>query len=359
MNLNLNQIQPSTPYIEGVVRFASETDGLEPRQLDHFEVLARHHSEEEGVAGTPKLAQHELMGTLCPDGEKKLRIIPIKLICNEPQNSLTARYEAFDTAVNRMTCAGDGDKASRAELMGGTIAQVSCRGPEACEYANQVGVQCALRVRLLMQIEGQRDAYSLFEFQSGSINTYRTLAAKLQMMYASFGGRLRHVPLELAMFTKSSATSNYMPFYVADVRLRDSMKPIEAITLAKEQYEQENTALLDFAAMEEVIAKMRSNSAWALGEPDSDCPVFSYDRVDRQKLKSREPRPTLVPEGETAIQAVIAKAKGQAQHRDDVAVPADLAGKKEAPRLQATAVDQGHETPSWSTSAIEVPSLPL
>lgn len=124
--MKLNQIQPTTPHIEGFVRFASETDGVEQRQLDHFEVLARHHNGD-GGSGHPALAQHEIMGALLPPEEKgkaKLCTIPIKLICDAPENSLTARYEAFDTVVNRMTCAGDGEKGNRAELTTGRIEQV-------------------------------------------------------------------------------------------------------------------------------------------------------------------------------------------------------------------------------------------
>ena len=359
--MKLNQIQPTTPHIEGFVRFASETDGVEQRQLDHFEVLARHHNGD-GGSGHPALAQHEIMGALLPPEEKgkaKLRTIPIKLICDAPENSLTARYEAFDTVVNRMTCAGDGEKGNRAELTTGRIEQVSCAGPESCEYANRMGIQCGLRVRLLMQIEGQKDAFSLFEFQSGSINTFRTLSAKLRMMYASFGRRLRHIPLELAMFTKSSAASNYMPFYVADLRLREGMQPVKALAIAKAQSEQAEAGALDYAAMEAEIEKMRSDSAWALGDTDADCPIFSYDRVDRQKLKTRETRTNIATAGHTAIQAVIAKARAVAPDVEAVHTPEAQQDKAETAPSQVIAAEPRNVTTALQASAIEVPSLPL
>lgn len=41
--MNLNKIEPSSPHIEGVIRFASEGQGEDLRQLDYFEVLALEH----------------------------------------------------------------------------------------------------------------------------------------------------------------------------------------------------------------------------------------------------------------------------------------------------------------------------
>lgn len=285
----INQIKPTGPHIEGVIRFASEGQGDALRQLDHFEVLGRVHTQpQEG--SLPALVDHPITGRLLPsqtnDGETRaIRVIPIRLIADKPENSLRARYEAYDAELGRLVCVGNGANGERAELSRGTSSNCSCPGPEACEFANAQGIECSLHVRLRLQIEGQEDPFSVFELQSGGINTYRTLAAKLEMMHKAFGGKLRGLPLELSIYAKSSVASSYQAFYVADLKLRSNMKPAEALKTMTAAREAEETAGLDFTAVEGAIAAMEANSALSLLDAESSIVTFSPVLVDRSNLR--------------------------------------------------------------------------
>lgn len=286
--MKLSQIKPVGPHVEGVIRFASEGQGEEMRQLDYFDVCARvHQAPQEGAL--PPLMPHPITETLLPKGEegeqKKIRVIPIRLIADKPANSLKARYEAYDTELGRLLCVGDGENGERAVLSQGTSVSCQCKGPEACDYANDQGVQCSLRVRMRVQIEGQDDPFSVFELHSGGINTYRTLSAKLEMMHEAFGGNLRGLPLELGIYAKSSAASAYQPFYVADLRVRSKMKPAEALAAMKKQREAESQAGLSLDRMEAAIESMDANSALSLGDCEPSVITYSPVVVDRTKLR--------------------------------------------------------------------------
>jgi hypothetical protein len=298
--MNLNQIKPIGPHIEGFIRFASTGQGDSLQQLDYFEVLSKvHESQESGKL--PVLKSHPIAANLIDlqkeeRGEKKIRVIPIRLIADKPENSLNARYEAYDTELGRQVCVGDGEKCERAILSKGITQSAQCAGPEACDFANTQGNQCSLHVRLKVQIEGQKDALSTFELQSGGINTYRTLAAKLQMMYGLFKKQLRGVPLELAIYDKSSVTSAYRAFYVADLRLRDGLTAAEALKLTEEFRSEQDAAGLDFAAMEVAIEQMSTNGALAINETDSSIVTYSAGIVDRSILKRPSAREAVAVE---------------------------------------------------------------
>lgn len=303
--MNLNQIKPIGPHVEGVIRFASTGQGDSLQQLDHFEVLSKvYESKEPGKL--PVLRSHPIAASLVEiqkeeGGEKKIRVIPIRLIADKPENSLSARYEAYDTELGRQVCVGDGEKCERAVLSKGITHSAQCAGPEACEFANAQGYQCSLHVRLKVQIEGQKDALSTFELQSGGINTYRTLSAKLQMMYGLFKRQLRGVPLELAIYDKSSVTSAYQAFYVADLRLRDGLTPAEALKRTVEFREDQDSAGLDFAAMELAIEQMSTGSAFAINETDSSIVTYSAGIVDRAVLKRPLAREVVAVESSSGI----------------------------------------------------------
>ena len=285
--MKLSLIKPVGPHVEGVIRFASERQGEEMRQLDYFDVCARvHQAPNEGAL--PTLLPHPITERLLQkeEGEqKKIRVIPIRLIADKPANNLKARYEAYDTELGRLLCVGDGENGERAVLSQGASVSCQCKGPEACDYANEQGVQCALRVRMRVQIEGQDDPFAVFELHSGGINTYRTLSAKLEMMHEAFGGNLRGLPLELGLYAKSSAASAYQPFYVADLRVRSSMNPAEALAAMKQQREAESQAGLSLDRMEAAIESMASNSALSLGDSEPSVITYSPVVVDRTKLR--------------------------------------------------------------------------
>ena len=313
--MNLNAIQPVGPHIEGLIRFASTGSGASFTQLDHFEVLTRVHSKTT-AEGVPKLGEHpmaESLKAVAGNEDGKIRVIPIRLIFNKPENNLDARYEAYDMDLNRLACAGDGDAGCRANFATGESEAVPCEGPDACEYANSNGIKCSLHVRLKAQIEGQRDEFSVFELQSGGINTYRTLSAKLRMMHAAFGKRLRHVPLELALYAKSGAASSFEPFYVADLRLRSgvTMQAASEAVIGGEEKDAQNH--IDFVEMEEVVAQMRTQVSLALEEAESTLITYAPAIVDRTRL-IRRPASSAeqLASAPLSIQAVVENARAAA-----------------------------------------------
>ena len=310
--MNLNALKPVGPHISGFIRFAHEGEGEQFKQLDHFEILSRVHLASEDPTAAPRLTPHEIVNKLLPGGENaqsKLRAIPVKLVFDKPENNLRARYQAYDSELSRLACAGDGAKAVRANFADGTTSETACAGPEACEYANRAGVRCQLHVRLKVQVEGQSDPFAVFEVQSSGINTYRTLSAKLDMMHAAFGKRLRNIPLTLAIYAKSSPLSRFEPFYVADLQLRDGLTMTSALEAADKARAEE--ASLAIADMETAVEQMLSASPLALDDSDTALITFTPGVIER----AREPRraaPVLAA-APLSIANVVASARGSSE----------------------------------------------
>lgn len=290
--MKLNAIEPVGPVVEGVIRFASEGEGDTLRQLDHFDVLALVHEQDE--AEKPKLAKHPIEARLAAAGEAddqpRVRVIPIKLMFNDPDVNLRARYEAYDSDLNRLACVGDGEKGCRANFASGTTSPVECAGPDACSFANSPGMHCSLHVRMKVQVEGQTDPFSCFELQSGGINTYRTLKAKLNMMHAAFGDKMRFVALDLCIYAKSSRMSDYKPFYVADIRLREGADLRAAMSAAADAREHAGISDEVYGVIEATAAEMIGNSPLSLNDSDNDPIVFSpaapYVKTRRRPVES-------------------------------------------------------------------------
>ncbi len=309
--MNLNALKPVGPHISGFIRFAHEGEGDQFKQLGHFEILSRVHQPCEDTTATPRLAPHEIEQKLQPsegNAQSKLRAIPIRLVFDKPQNNLRARYQAYDTELHRLACAGDGEKAVRADFAAGGTTETACAGPEACEYANQAGIRCQLHARLKVQVDGQTDPFAVFEVQSSGINTYRTLSAKLDMMYAAFGKRLRHIPLTLGIYAKSSPLSSFEPFYVADLQLRDGMTMQTALDEAKKAQAAEAEGGLTMSEMEAAVEGMIASSPLALDDSETALITFAPGIVDR----AREPRRASVAlaAGPVSIANVVASARG-------------------------------------------------
>lgn len=305
--MNLNAIQPSGPHIQGFIRFASEGVGEDLRQGNHFEVLSREHEDVVGLEGR-KLKAHSITEKLGAT-EGKIRIIPIKLMFDSPSNCLSARYEAYNPTTNRVTCAGDGCHAQRADYSSGKSEQVECVGPDSCSFANQGEIRCSLSVRLKVQIEGQSDEFSLFELQSRSINTYQVLSAKLAMMHAMFGGRLRHIPLQIAIEARSSMESQYESFYVANLQLRDGILVSDVLGMIAAG--DKALAGTHPQAMELAVADMYSNARLA---PEAfEQTVLVFKPAD---LARRESRGKPVPGVASAIADLVSRAKANAVGSD-------------------------------------------
>lgn len=267
--MSFNEIRPFGPHITGFVRIARESTAADARQLDHFEILDRVHGKP-AADGTHPLDIHpiaERLGKLSgQDG--KIREIPVHLMFNRPENNLSSRYEAFDTDLNRHVCSGDGLRACRASVANGEVTETACVGPDCCDFANSGGVRCGMKVRLKVKIDGQDDPLAVFEVQSAGVNSFGTISAKLAMMYALFGDRLRHVPLRLSIWTKSSVVSSYLPFQCVDLQLADATNLNKATMDAADLAKAEVDAGLNFEAMEEAVASMRKQAPLSLDDLD-------------------------------------------------------------------------------------------
>ncbi|GEM_PF-2157907 len=319
--MNLNTIKPIGPHVTGLIRFAAENQGTPDfRQLDYFEVLARAYEDPTDDGQPPKLKGHPIGVTLrdaTNTADAKLRSIPVKVIFNDIGNNLSARYEAFDGQLNRMACVGDGEKCSRASFATGQIQEHACAGPDACEFANDEGVQCQLRVRLHLQIEGQPDPLSVFEFQSGGIHSYRALTAKLTMLRALMGGKLRGVPLSLVQYDQGSAAHKYQTFHVADLVLRNGVTPDDALSAAEAA---EKSGGPDFGGMEAAVAQMRQNAPMALGD-EVEGIVFLHNIAPAVRPRARPAQAEhQAMSGAKRIEDVVAVArKGALKDADEVA----------------------------------------
>ena len=352
--MSLATLSPIGPHVTGVIRFASEGQGDDFRQLDEFEVLSRVHELTEDADLPPKLRPHPISESLKGTGgaQAKLQCIPVILMFDKPENNLLARYEAFDQNINRLVCVGDGENCARANFAEATAENHDCKGPDACSFANSGAFQCQLRVRLAVQIDGQHDPLSVFEVQSGGIHTYRTLQAKLQMLKAILGGSLRNVPLNLTMYAKSSPAHEFKPFYVADLVLRDGANLQQVIAAQKTAIEAEKTAGLSYSSLETEVEAIRTSSALSIGDDDSS--IIPY--VPRMASRGAAVRPIqplqlgAAGSASRTLGDVVAKARREAEGVDQGTA---AAGERE-PRAAPAVV--GMELPSLAAASSPAPA---
>jgi hypothetical protein len=222
----IKNLAPVGPHIEGLIRFSYEESANGGRkQLPQFELLTRVHEDVPKVGEIPRMKTHPIADQLiCRDakdeGHRLITEIPIRFLGKSPESILTARYQAVDMSSGRYICCGNGNECVQVSTPGQPPKQTACAGPEVCSLANKDGIQCTLNCRMKVQVDGSSDPLAVFEFQSSGINTYRTLASKLNMLFALYGN-LRGLPFKLTSWAKSSSQSLYQPFFVANIELRD------------------------------------------------------------------------------------------------------------------------------------------
>ena len=197
-----------------------------------------------------------------PTAHAKLRSIPVRLLFNDPGLNLRASYTLFDRATARPLCVGDGQHCKRVTHSG--VENLACPGPDHCAVGIEGG--CKLFGRFNVRIdhpENHSDAFSTFVLRTTSVNTIRTLMARMQYLQAVSGGLLAFLPLELRLRGKSTAQSYRVPIYYVDLGLRESLEPTAAVMQAREEMQRAQAAGLDLAALEEAA---REGSAQGLFE---------------------------------------------------------------------------------------------
>ena len=253
-----------------------------PVRCNHFKITGQY-KDKDG-----RWVEHPIHAKIAKklDVEKdKLTEIPVRLMYNKPELNMRARYEAFDR-TGRIVCAGDGENARRAD--GKTIAKVPCPGAEHCEFG--IKAKCDMFARLNVQIEGQNDDFSAFILRTESVNSVKTLTAKMGRMHAMFGNRLTGIPFVLKLRQKASSMSCWSNFYYVDLMLPDGMSPKDALKLAKKHEEDQLEVGLDQAAYEKVVELGLANGAFEEGESE-------FDEIETFLLARHEAL-TDVPEGD-------------------------------------------------------------
>lgn len=186
----------------------------------------------------------EALRKASPDG--KIRMIPVRLLFNDPDLNLRAEYTMFDRKSGRPICIGNGESCRRATSSG--VEALPCPGPTLCEFGK--GGLCKPYGRLNVRIGDEDDELGTFIFRTTGYNSIRTLAARLRYYQAVSGGLLAYLPLELRLRGKSTTQSHRTPIYYVDIAVRDGQTIAEAIAMAREQAESQKASGFDQEALE-------------------------------------------------------------------------------------------------------------
>ncbi len=354
--MSLATLAPIGPHVTGVIRFASVGEGDDFRQMDEFEVLSRVHEIPVSPEQAPKLRPHPISQSLRSELEganAKLQQIPVTLMFDKVENNLRARYEAFDLNLNRLACVGDGENCSRANFGDGSVVSAACAGPDSCAFANSAGLQCQLRVRLSLQIDGQDDKLSVFELQSGGIHTYRTLQAKLQMLGAVLDGKLRHVPLALTMYAKSSPAFEFKPFYVADLVLREGVGLDKVPNMQAAEAAAETAAKLHFERLESAVESIRANAPLSLVDDDENIISIAPRMPPRVRTNQGTAGNPGGPSGSRSLAEVVKKARdGAGEPENAKSIVEDSGGGGEGGKNPLSTISGIDLVPATSGAAV-------
>jgi hypothetical protein len=183
------------------------------------------------------------------DNSRKLRMIPIRVLFNDPQLNLRSEYCLFDRQNGRPLCVGNGQTCRR--YTGSDIQSLPCPSPDACEFGNGI---CKPYGRLNVKI-GDEDDLGTFIFRTTGYNSIRNLTARLHYYKAVSGNRLACLPMQLQLRGKSTTQSHRAPIYYVDITIRDGLSLVDAIARAKEEHQRRldggfDQEALDAAALE-------------------------------------------------------------------------------------------------------------
>lgn len=229
--------------------------------------LARRAKEQGATSATAPTAAHPATGAGSGPGSiataepanaalpaPKLRSIPVRLLFNDPSLNLRASYTMFDRATARPICVGDGESCKRAKQ--GVMESHPCPGPDHCELG--MDGNCKLFGRFHVRIDHidyPSDDCSTFVLRTTSVNTVRTLMARMQYLQAVSGRLLAYLPLELRLRGKSTTQSHRTPIYYVDLCVRESIGLEAAVAQAREAADRAQRAGLDQAALDTAARK--------------------------------------------------------------------------------------------------------
>lgn len=206
---------------------------------------------------------HQVLAEQANNG--KIRAIPVRTLFNSSALNLRAEYCAFDRATGRPLCVGDGESARQYRKEG--VEEVTCLGPDRCQYGKEAG--CKLFGRLNVQVDGQQDALGTFIFRTTGYNSVRTLAARLRYFEALSGGLTHYLPLLLRLRAKSTTQSYRAPVYYVDLTLRDGAELPAVIADARAEAASAREAGIDDARLEQTALQLLRNGQFEETEEDT------------------------------------------------------------------------------------------
>lgn len=244
-----------------------------PEKDDQFTIT----SQIQGKDGWIKHPLDEQLRAKAPNQNQKLRIIPVRMIFNDPELNLRAEYTLFDRQTGRPVCIGNGETCQRQTNQG--LEQHSCPSPDLCPLAQ--GGNCKPIGRLHVNLD-ESDELGTFIFRTTGFNSIRTLAARLSYYHAASNGLLSCLPLQLILRGKSTTQSYRTPIYYVDLTLRDGVNLQEAITSAKQIDEQSKASGFYQEALDHVARQGYSNASFEVGgEEGLDIVEESYTDESR------------------------------------------------------------------------------
>lgn len=232
-----------------------------PEKDDQFTLTSQ-------VQGRDGWVLHPLDEKLRKEAEgHKLRLIPVRLLFNDPGLNLRADYSLFDRVTGRPVCVGNGETCRRTGKE--DVASLPCPGPDACVFA-QGGCKAYARLNVVVG-NGDDDALGSFVLRTTSYNTIRTLAARLAYFSAVSGGLLACLPLELKLRGKSTTMSHRAPIYYVDLVVRTGLTLEAAIQEARKRDAQRRSTGFDQDALDEAARQGFANGT--LEELEEDVPA--------------------------------------------------------------------------------------
>lgn len=306
----ISNLAVTTPVV-GTIRLGdvavSQKGKRYPVRTNHFKITAQFKDAEGRWVEHP---MHSKVAESTEQDPERITEIPVRLMFNDPELNLRARYEAFDKE-GRTVCAGNGKCARRRE--GGKVVTVDCPGAQTCAFGREA--RCDLFARLNVMIEGQDDEFSSFILRTESYNAVRTLYAKMGRMRAMFGNRLVGVPFLLKLRQKATSMSCWTKFWYADLVLnkvdkfqavrmaKEYEEAMEAAGLSQQAFEQEAIAGLQNGAFEEDAEDYEEIEAFLLARDSDESPAEGVVETSEEQITQAPGLANLRAFLETADQA--------------------------------------------------------
>ena len=250
-----------------------------PEKDDQFTITSQIQSKEGWV-------KHPLDDQLRANApNQKLRLIPVRMIFNDPDLNLRAEYSLFDRQTGRPVCVGNGETCQRLTNQG--VEQLPCPSPDLCPLAQ--GGNCKPYGRLHVNLD-ESDEFGTFIFRTTGFNSIRTLAARLSYYHAASNGLLSCLPLQLILRGKSTTQSYRQPVYYVDLTLREGISLNEAIMQAKQMDEQSKQAGFYQEALDFTARKGFGNGRMDVDmEEGLDVVEEFYQPVEGQQIEETQP----------------------------------------------------------------------